>query len=460
MGPLGLGAAVYGVLLIAGERLLNDPDTYWHIATGRWIWAHATVPTTDPFSYTLHGAPWIAHEWLAELILAAVYEALGWAGLVLLSALAVAASLALLFGALECRVRSAAALGAAAMAFFLMAAHVTARPHVLALPILVAWSAAVVSARDRERPPSLLLLPLMALWANLHGGFVVGFGLAGALGLEAVLAAGSGPGRRAAISGWGRFLAGAALASLLTPQGFAGWWFPFRLMSLDFALSLVGEWRSAPFSLFEPLVLWLAVLIAFSLAVGLRAPLTRVLMVTGLVAIALRHTRNAELLAMLAPILLAEPVGRLLPPSPPRGRPRARHIAAFVLFIASATAAASLRGYAHDNPGIAPTAALAAARHAGLTGPIFNDYDFGGFLIFEGVPPFVDGRIDLYGDDFMRLYAAALSADGGALARVLDHYGVTWSLLKPDEPAVAALDRDPRWERIYADASAVVHRRR
>lgn len=134
-------------------------------------------------------------------------------------------------------------------------------------------------------------------------------------------------------------------------------------------------------------------------------------------------------------------------------------VALLAVFLA-ATAAASLRGYAHDNPAIAPARALAAAKQAGLTGPVFNDYDFGGDLIFEGVAVFVDGRIDLYGDEFMRAYAAALSAEGDTLPRLLDRYHVTWTLLQPDEPAVAALDRDPAWERVYADANAVVHRRR
>jgi hypothetical protein len=460
IGPLGLGAALYGLLLIVGERLLNDPDTYWHIATGRWIWTRAAVPTTDPFSHTLQGAPWLAQEWLSELILAGAYGALGWAGVVALGALVVAASLALLMRALERVVRPTVALGAAAMAFFLMAGHLTARPHALALPILVAWAAALLRARTESRIPSLWLLPLMTLWANLHGGFVVGLGLAGVLAAEAVLTAGSGPARRAAIWGWGRFVAGAALASLLTPQGIAGWWFPFKLMSLGFALSFVGEWHAPVLGPFEPLVIWLAALLVFALGIGLRAPLSRVLMVAGLVAMALSHTRNAELLAVLAPLLLAGSVQPPARPSEPPSRPPARAIAALALFIAATTAGASLRGYAHENPAIAPASALAAARQAGLTGPVFNDYDFGGYLIFEGVAPFVDGRIDLYGDDFMRAYVAALGADGTALASLLDHYRIAWTLLKPDEPAAAAIDRDPGWERVYADAGAVVHRRR
>ncbi len=121
---------------------------------------------------------------------------------------------------------------------------------------------------------------------------------------------------------------------------------------------------------------------------------------------------------------------------------------------------AVLRGYPHENPAIAPAPALAAARQAGLTGPVFNDFDFGAYLLFEGVPVFVDGRIDLYGDDFMRAYAEALAAEGDALPRLLDRYHIAWTLLQPNDNAVAALDRDPRWERVYADAGAVVHRRR
>ena len=483
-GPLWLGAAVYALLLIVGDRLLNDPDTYWHIATGRWIWAHDAVPTADPFSHTLGGAAWHAHEWLAELIIAGAYGALGWAGVVFLAAFAVAASLALLMRALERVTQPAVALAVTALSFYLMASHLTARPHALAVPILTAWAAALVGARAQGRAPSLRVLPLMALWANLHGGFVLGLGLTGALSVEAVLMAERGRARQDAILGWGRFVAGASLASLLTPHGVAGWWFPFKLMSLGFALDFVGEWHAPALGPTEPLVLWLAALIIFALSAGYRAPLFRVLMVAGLVAMALSHTRNAEPLAILAPLLLADflpiplrPWGRrgeetwgegqsslVRPNSPNLSAPEGRRgnrpsVVGAPCLVFAATSLAMLHGYAHDNPAIAPTPALAAARQAGLTGPVLNDYDFGGYLIFEGVPVFVDGRIDLYGDDFMRDYAAALAAEGDALPRLLDRYHVGWTLLKPGENAVAALDRAPGWGRVYADASTVVHRR-
>jgi hypothetical protein len=176
-----------------------------------------------------------------------------------------------------------------------------------------------------------------------------------------------------------------------------------------------------------------------------------------LIAMAMSHARNAELLAVLAPLLLAPSLPVPLRPLGRRGI--LSNVAALAVLLA-ATAVALLRGYAHQNTAIAPAAAFAAARQAGLAGPVFNDYDFGGYLIFEGVPVFVDGRIDLYGDDFMRDYAAAVDASDGALPRLLERYQIAWTLLKPGEPAVDALDHDPGWERVYADASAVVHHRR
>lgn len=458
--PLGLAAVVYGLLLVMGERLLNDPDTYWHIAAGRWIWAHGAVPSVDPFSHTLAGSPWVAHEWLAELILAGAYGAAGWAGVVALGALAVAASLAILMRALEHVVPLKVALGATALAFYLMAAHLTARPHVLALPILVAWAAALVRARAEDRAPGYAVLPLMTLWANLHGGFVVGLGLAGVFAVEAIWNAPSEIFRKAAALRWGRFVLGVAAASLLTPQGIAGWWFPFQLTSSGFALDYVGEWHAPALGLFEPLELWILAFAAFALSIGLRAPLIRCILVAGFVVMALSHTRNAELLAVLAPLLLADSAARSLGsrPAAPAASPRAWALLA--LATVAMTGIAVFRGYAHDNPAIAPKAALAAAARAGLAGPVLNDYDFGGYLIFEGIAPFVDGRIDLYGDAFMRDYAAALAAEGGALPRLLQRYRVAWTLLKPTSPATAALDRDAGWERVYADASAVVQRRR
>ena len=77
-----------------------DGDTYWHVATGRWILENGVVPTQDPFSHTMRGTAWTAFEWLSQVILAAAHQLGGWTGLVALTALAFAATIALLTRAL------------------------------------------------------------------------------------------------------------------------------------------------------------------------------------------------------------------------------------------------------------------------------------------------------------------------------------------------------------------------
>ena len=86
--PWVVGAVVYALLLTLGSRLLSDPDSYSHIAVGRWIMAHGAVPANDPFSFSMHGAPWITFEWLSQVIYAAAYDFFGWNGVAALAAAA------------------------------------------------------------------------------------------------------------------------------------------------------------------------------------------------------------------------------------------------------------------------------------------------------------------------------------------------------------------------------------
>ena len=91
--------------------------------------------------------------------------------------------------------------------------------------------------------------------------------------------------------------------------------------------------------------------------------------------------------------------------------------------------------------------------------PVLNGYGFGGYLIFKGVKPFIDGRSDMYGDAFSTAYFRATRPDKAALDKLTADYRIAWTILEPDDPTVAVLDADPRWRRLHADAHAVVHRR-
>src|SRR5262249_53911862 len=105
----------------------------------------------------------------------------------------------------------------------------------------------------------------------------------------------------------------------------------------------------------------------------------------------------------------------------------------------------------------------AAVAHADLAkaGPVLNDYSFGGYLIFAGIPTFIDGRGELYGGRAFARYNRAVSLDAlGDFLKLLDEYKIGATLLAPQTPAVALLDRLPQWQRVYSDDVAVVHKRR
>src|SRR5215469_5498296 len=216
--PLLVGLGAYTVAVASAFALLNDGDTLSHIVIGRWIIEHRAIPFHDPFTFTFPGGTWVPHEWLAEVTFASLYDGLGWGGVIAATGLAIAAAFSLMTVALQRSLGPRRAAIGALLAFALTVPHLLARPHVLALPLLVVWMAGVIRARDEGRVPSFALLPVMMVWCNVHGGFVAGLLFACLLAAEAVLEAPPSA-RWPTVRGWGSFLASAAAAALVSPNG-------------------------------------------------------------------------------------------------------------------------------------------------------------------------------------------------------------------------------------------------
>jgi hypothetical protein len=214
---VGFGAAA--IALGFASKLIRDGDTHLHIAAGRWIIEHWAVPSVDPFSYSFLGKPWIPHEWLAEVILAASYAALGWGGVLATTGLAIFATFTLLTRSLSRWLAPALPALAAIIAFLMYEPHLLARPHILAAPFVVLWMASLILARDQSRAPPLALLPVMTIWANLHGSFLIGIAFSFMLGFEAVLEAPPAARFHIARQG-GLFSLLAMLCALISPNGF------------------------------------------------------------------------------------------------------------------------------------------------------------------------------------------------------------------------------------------------
>jgi hypothetical protein len=471
--PLMAGVAAF-VLVILLPGSLGDCDMYWHIVAGQWILSHHHVPTHDPFSFSMPGTPWIAHEWGAEVLFALVYRIWSWPGLMLLIATAHGLTLGYLTRFLSARLEPLHALMFAALAFIMMLPHLLVRPHVLAWTLTTLWVGELLNASEANKPPPWWLLAVMVLWANLHASFVIGLGMAGAIGAEAVLS--SAPAERWRVAGtWTRFLGVSALCSLVNPQGYHAIVYTFEVMQLKQVLGLVVEWLPPNFQQPQALTLWLLVVLGLASAGRVRLGLVRAALIMGLLCLALAHARYVPLLGVLSILLLAHPLARQWREQRPPGAnvgwldrwfaafaARARPVTlCLVCAIAGVTAAVAMYvGKPEPDEGVTPRRALQALLASGAGSRMLNSYHLGGYLIFRGIPVFIDGRSDMYGDAFMNKYIKATmlnGTDSNELEKLLQEYRIDSTMLAPGTPAVGLLDHLPGWQRVYADSIAVVH---
>jgi hypothetical protein len=171
-----LGAAVLSLAFTV--QPFRDPDVWWHLAAGRLITDHG-IPSSEPFTFL--GAPhqWIGQQWGYEVLLARLVDA-GGAGLAMLVMGAVAAG-ALLVAALalprHAAVPSWARAAAMVVSGLVFAQLVGVRGQVISLLGSALVLLIVARWRDGSTRASWLLVPLIAIWANLHAGFVVGLGI-------------------------------------------------------------------------------------------------------------------------------------------------------------------------------------------------------------------------------------------------------------------------------------------
>jgi hypothetical protein len=264
---------------------------------------------------------------------------------------------------------------------------------------------------------------------------------------------------------WALFGVLALAAACINPYGPEMILVTFRTVALGAALTTVTEWRPQDFSHIGTFELLMLAGFGFALYRGIALPLLRIVMVFGVLHLSLSQVRHADLLGLLAPVFLARPLAGQIPAlAASRGAEVARlglwpQAAAMALLIAI-TGLASMR--ADVFPSIKNTPASAVHTiDAAKVGTILNDYNFGGYLDFVGIPPFIDGRAELYGEAYMLRHDRALSLQNlPDFLRLLDEYHIGATLLAPSTPAVAMLDRLPDWQRSYADDIAVVHVRR
>lgn len=464
-----------GLLGFLAFSLLDakEGDTYWHIKAGEWIFTHWEIPRYDVFSHTREGTPWVDFEWLAELLLYGAYAIGGWDALRALASLAVAITVASIARIQLSRGGSPyLAIVSAIMAYGLCHSHFWARPHVLAWVPLVWWAAWLSDAGEKRVPPPWWTILLMIFWANLHGSFTLGLVLALLGGAEAMENTWrQGQPSLVVAKPWMLYLFAVFAAAMATPYGLDGILITPQHISMANSTAFIEEWRSPNFHGLHPFEFWLLLVIAAAALKPLKTSLMRWLLLFFLIDTALRYQRNAELFGLLIPIYIGKAmdttwisvygnsVNRVL-----NRWPQHTSVTAWCLGTAiaiSTVAAPSNYGDSAVSKTVDASGAIKALRewsNGRDPGPVFNDYELGGYLIFEGIKPFIDGRNIVYGDDFLTRYLEARNlSSASALISLLQDYGIGWTLLSANAPAAVLLDRLEGWHRLYTDDRHVVH---
>jgi hypothetical protein len=468
-------------LLLAGwfASAVANPDTWWHLEAGRYIWQTRHLPSPDPFAFTTALAKPayageemvrrfnLTHEWLAQTIFYLAWAAGGWAGLILLRAAMLTAFCGL--AGLVAFHRTGGfyrALAAAITAAAIAGNFAADRPYLftyllLAVTIYILESAPKTAGSRRVL---WLLPPLFLFWANCHGGYFLGWVALAAYCLPALLRRGAEPQPTGARTLW-IVSALCIVVSGINPNGFRALEVTLVYRSSTLQSSL-WEWQHP--QLWPP-DLFAAVLFATAAALLVSFRKVRLcdwILFAAFAAASLVAIRNTILMAWLGPVLIAAYL-----PFVPR-MPRWGEFAAAALLLAG-VAGEIVAGNAFQlraEEWLYPKGAADFLLAHRISGPIFNTYEHGGYLMWRLWPRekvFIDGRAlsDALFHDYQRmLYALPADAEKSGL-QLLDGYGIQTIVVNGFEYASGAIYMlpvslsDPRqtdWKLVYQDAQAMV----
>jgi hypothetical protein len=472
-------AVVFAVTLLqvlffsAGTpRLFHDSDTGWHVRNGEAILDAGSVPRADAFSYTRAGEPWLSWEWLSDAAFGASHRIAGLSGVALIAAAAIAftafgaAHLALSFGG-----NLFFTAGGMVLLLGVTSMHWLARPHVFS------WILALIflSVAERERHQTsraIWILPVLAaLWANMHGSFLLGPAILFIYATGEWMA-------RLRKSG-GRFALASllsALATFINPYGWRLHEHVFAYLQSDYLMDHIEEFRSFSFHSDGALYveLFLALAVFGTVALIKQRAFGAALLSLGMLHLSLYSARHLPTAAVL---LLPLSVAALT-----KEAKAWRRLQSFLQY------SDRLRAIDRRIYGIIPIAIVLVMTLFGMNalanngrvvfdagtfpvhaadflenkaGRIFATDQWGGYLIyrFNGrLKVFVDGRSDFYGREFLETYSRVIAVKVG-WDQTLAEYHVRFILVPPDSSLASILQSRTDWKRVYSDSVSSVFER-
>lgn len=450
-------------------------DFFWQARTGELILRTGRIPTQDPFSWTAHGQPWQVHEWLTEVFF---YVALAYLPKWVL--LGYKCGLAAVTGALLL-MRTWYRCGslfwgivAAVLAASVLRNYADLRPQMVSFVLISGLLLALEVYRNGGLPRLPWVLPFVfALWANLHGGVVVGLALLGIWVTAEAAGAWLFRERSHGLVPLALGAAACALAIAANPHGFAVYTYPFHVLGHPQVQDYIIEWYAPNFH--DPGLRGFLILIVLTAAVlgaarqGLRgARWGDLAVIAAALYAALSHQRNTVLFALCAAPVTASGLASLWRETRPGvvarewvAQPVFRHISALTVTVLLGVLIFRLRppvpprqwfDYGTDRKAF-PESAVGFMKQGRWPGRLYNDYIWGGYLIWQLYPlrpVFIDGRAEVYYgtgafDDEMTIHQIRDGWQG-----VLDRRGVEVVLTQSSGALAYALRRTPGWRLAFA----------
>lgn len=478
-------AILFGAFFLGARMLSIDSDLGRHLTLGQFILDHHKIPTTDMLSHTKSGEPRPPYEWIAQLLFAMSYRLAGMDSVIALTGLVIALAFTLVYS--DAVRRSGLPLTALILAILAAGAsslHWLPRPHVFTFLLFVIWLERLERVQSGEKVPLWLFPALMLLWANTHGGFIFGFlawlaYLAGSI-WESILyrrfltGLPDSPhvetGKRFAFIGLSAFI-----ASIVTPSGWGNWQ---AVLNNNSRFILSRTFETMPPDLLQPntwpflLLLTLAVILT---ALDKQRALSHIFLLLGFAALGLLMARNIPLFALASAPILAKPARRALKRFEVWLRIETRlseteaGLRGFVWPLAATLAVLSVFTYQHwrsassvfqFDSSVFPVAAADWLVEHPQSGNVFNEFNWGGYLLFRLWPSqkvFLDSQTDFYGEEMMRLYEQTVT--GKDWRTDFERYAVEWAIIQPDSGLARALRVEESWQVLYEDQVAIVLRR-
>lgn len=461
------------------DSLLGDGDTGYHIKTGEVILTTGKVPQADIYSFITPALKWTAHEWLSEVIMASVYQLSGLTGVVVFFSALLAMTHWLLYVTLRTRSDDILLCTVVTLlATVTASSHWLARPHLFSMILTLVWYH-LLERFQYDGKPTLIYLPaLMLLWVNLHGGFMFGIVLLAIYLLGNLIYSFSDKPMRALchwtkVKALGPTTLLTIVAGIVNPFGGEIFWFPFRVTTDRFIMDSVVEFMSPNFH--QPLpfkYMFIAVIVALALA-RTRLNLIESSLLALVSYMALYSVRYVSVFAIIvAPILLR--LSRDHSISLPRKISDFYH-ARQKLFAdldgqlvgrlwpvigMSAVLALPIWGVfrVSFSDKVFPVAAVEFLKREQLPGNMFNNDEFGDYLIFSAWPQyrvFTDGRSDMYREKHGIPYLKVAGLQPG-WKEILNRYDVSWVFFQTKTALSAALMDQSDWHPIYSDQVATI----